>query len=128
MTNFKNITAQDYVRELFMKFGTEKPLKLFFKVKYSGILYKDVSFSIFTIDNKGNDYEILLKEKESKKQYDGSYIFTIDVSNKDYNNYFLLLAYEGFENITFYYLTAEFKESFLSFDIKAYKNAISEYI
>ena len=71
---------------------------------------------------------IFFKERESKKQYDGSYIFTINVKGKDCNDFFQILIWEGYDDITFYYLTVEFEENFLSFDYNAYKNAISEYI
>ena len=128
MTNTLNVSSLNYDGELFMTFGNKKPLKVIFKVRYNGILYEDIDFTLFTCYQNGSYMEIFFKERESKKQYDGSYIFTIDVKGKDCNDFFQILIWEGYNDITFYYLTVEFEENFLSFDYNAYKNAISEYI
>ena len=128
MTNTLNVSSLNYDGELFMTFGKKKPLKVIVKVRYNGILYEDIDFTLFTCYQNGSYMEIFFKERESKKQYDGSYIFTIDVKGKDYNDFFQILIWEGYDDITFYYLTVEFEENFLSFDYNAYKNAISESI
>ena len=63
-----------------------------------------------------------------KKQYDGSYTFTIDATNKDYNNYVQVQKWWGIENITFNYFSLEFKDNFNSFDYKSYKGNFSYLI
>ena len=72
--------------------------------------------------------EINFGLKNSKKQYDGTHIFTIDVSKIDCYNVIEAAIAWGFENITFNNLTVEYEENYQTIDYKSLKNAIYNYI
>ena len=74
------------------------------------------------MNNNWND--IIINRTDGKKQYDGTTVFTIDVSNEDFSDevYVIVLGdnnYIFINNVTF-----EFKEKSLYFDYKSYKNSI----
>ena len=52
----------------------------------------------------------------------------MDISEEDCNNYIVLEKVSAFNAITFNYLTIEFNETFIFFDYKYYKEAISNFI
>ena len=58
---------------------------------------------------------------EGKKNYDGSYTYTIDVSKKDYNDYIEVQKWWNGEYSTFRYLSIQFKKEYTLFDYYAYK-------
>ena len=66
--------------------------------------------------------------KKFKGESKNSYTFTIDVSERDCNNYIQLQKWWGNDYITINYLTIELEESVISIDYKPYKNAISSAI
>ena len=56
------------------------------------------AFVLVNIDDSNNKYsDDAVNNKIGKRQYDGSYTFTIDVSNQDYNNYVQLQKWWGNE-------------------------------
>ena len=63
-----------------------------------------------------------------KKQYDGTTIFTIDVSNNDLKDIIQVEIFWGHEFISINNLTVEFEENFLYFDYKSYKSKVLENI
>ena len=72
--------------------------------------------------------KIYLGKENSKKQYDGTNIFTIDTSKIDCYKIVEVAVTRGPEYITLNNLTLEYEESSLSIDYKSLKNAISTYI
>ena len=72
--------------------------------------------------------EIDFGMENSKKQYDGTHIFTIDVRKIECYNIVEVSIIWGLKYITLNNLTLEYEESFLSIDYKSLKNAISNYI
>ena len=69
-----------------------------------------------------------LEKKNGKKQYDGTHVFTIDVSKINCYNYIQVSEDAILNHITLNNLTVEFEESFQSIDYKSYKANISKYI
>ena len=70
---------------------------------------------------------ISIDGKKGKKQYDGSYSFTIDVKNKDITDYIWIYNYS--QNFaSFKSITIEYGENFMDFNYMSYKEAISNYI
>ena len=55
-------------------------LKIILNVKLSGILFIDLDIIIFSYDEIGRIYEINFEKFSGKKQYDGTYIITLDIS------------------------------------------------
>ena len=105
------------------KISNKKLIKTTINAKLYGILGIDFELIITSFFN--NDWnDIVINKTDGKKQYDGTTVFTIDVSNKDFSNevYVMVLGdnnYIFINNVTF-----EFKEHFLYFDYKSYKNSI----
>ena len=88
-------------------------------------MHIDCEFVI--INNDINWIEIII-EDNGKKQYDGTTIFTIDVSDKDLSGIIRMYIYWGYEYISFNNLTVEYEENYLYFDYKSYKSNILENI
>ena len=71
-----------YYNGLRIEFGTKKPLKIIIKAQILCLINIDCFIGILTSDKLGNWYDFVV-EGNGKKQYDGTRIFTIDVSQKD---------------------------------------------
>ncbi len=143
--NFKQISKGKYIRpldyygntnslttyvddnyEMYIQIGHKKPLKAIFNVKYDESVYDYIFFD--TYDKNGEPYIIDIEKSKKTKEYDGSYTFTIDLSQEDCNGYLVLEKLSAFNLIIFSYLTVEFNETFSFFDYKNYKEAISSSI
>ena len=143
--NFKQISKGKYIKpleyygmtnslttyvdendEMVIKISHKKPLKAIFNIKY-----EEQYFDYIYFDTYGKNLEPIFMDitKGKKiKEYDGSYTFTMDISKEDCNNYIVLEKISAFNFITFNYLTIEFNETFIFFDYKYYKDAISNFI
>ena len=108
---------------LSIEFGTKKPLKIIIKAQILCLLNIDCFIGIVTLDKLGNWYDFVV-EGNGKKQYDGTRIFTIDVSQKDCHTSIEIFEIHGYDDITFKYMTVEFEEFFLYFDYKSFKSEI----
>ena len=143
--NFKQISKGKYIRpleyygktnslttyvdsnfEMYLKISNKKPLKAIFNIKYKESAFYAISFG--TYDKNGGINIIDLKKSKKKKEYDGSYTFTLDLREEDCNQYIVLEKEEAFSLITFKYLTIDFEETFTFFNYKYYKEAISSYM
>ena len=103
--------------------GTRKALKIIFNAQILCRINIDCFIGIVTLDKEGNWYDFLV-EDYGKKQYDGTRIFTIDVSEKECYTSIELFPIRGNDDITFNYMTVEFEEIFLYFDYKSFKSEI----
>ena len=108
---------------LSIEFGTKKPLKIIIKAQILCLFNVDCFIGIITLDKFGNWYDFVV-EGNGKKQYDGTRIFTIDVSHKDCHTSIEIFEIRGYDDITFKYMTVEFEEFFLYFDYKSFKSEI----
>ena len=61
---------------------------------------------------------------EGKRNFDGSYTYTIDVSKRDYNDYVEVQKWWHSENSTFIYLSIIFDKEYIFFNYTAYKNSL----
>ena len=125
MTNSITTYAEDYFG-MFIKIGNKKPLKAIFNIKYIKN-DKNNNFFLQTYDKRGGMFTIDITKSQKKKEYDGTYTFTVDIRNIDCNYYIELDKYDIINSISFNNLTIEFEEQFLYFDYKYYKNATSNY-
>ena len=103
--------------------SNKKLLKATINAKLYGILGIDFELIITSFFNN-NWNDVIINKTDGKKQYDGTTVFAIDVSNEDFSDevYVMVLGdnnYIYINNVTF-----EFKEDFLYFDYKSYKNSI----
>ena len=127
-THLETVTIPYLEGTMQLKIGNRKALKIILNVRLTGILFIDLDFTIYTYDMFGKYYGINFEKSDGKKQYDGTYIFTIDVSKIKCYEYIVVTKSNGIQYITLNNLTVEFEESFQSIDYKSYKAAISNYI
>ena len=113
--------SEDYIH---ISIGIRTPKSIIFNVKITNKTLSEISFHLVT-ENKNNEWYVFeIKGLRGQKQYDGSYTFNYDTQNMDFNTYIRIQKYIGSESITLNYLAIEFEESFTSFDIINYKNAV----
>ena len=127
-TNIENCTDKDYYGDFLMKLGTRKSLKIILNATFYGKLFEDFDFSIYTVDKNEDFFEIYFEKENCKKQYDGTTIISIDVSKIYCSEFIMTLTWFGEDYFNFNILSIEFEERFFSFDYKAYKSAIINYI
>ena len=109
---------QDY---LFITIGSNKLITIIINV-VSKNYYPNYFFIFKSVDK--NEHEVLFEvgDKYRKREYDGSFTYTIDVKNKD------LIDFIQIENLISYnYITFTFQDYFISIDKKAYKQEISQF-
>jgi len=111
-----------------LKIGARKALKIILNARLTGTLFIDLEFTIYSYDASRNSFKIKYEKSNRKKQYDGTYIFTIDVSKIECYEYIMVSKSYGNRFITLNNLTVEFEDTFQSIDYKSYKAAISNYI
>ena len=103
--------------------SNKKLLKATINAKLYGILGIDFELIITSFFNN-NWNDILINKTNGKKQYDGTTVFTIDVSNLDFSNEVDIMVLGDNNYIFINNVTFEFKEHFLYFDYKSYKNSV----
>ena len=123
-TNIETSTEENFNKNYLIKLRMRKALKIFVNATFYGKLFKDFNIHIYSI-NKNNEYfEIYFNKNDLKKQYGGTTIIFLDVSNKDCNEQIEVHIPFGRKYLSFNGLSIEFKENFISFDYKAYKSSI----
>ena len=120
-SNKDTVTNVNYSGSLTLKIGKKKVKKVIFNVKLA-IDYNSVNFGVFTNDKRGIYFSLTVNGNDGKKNFDGSYTYTIDVSKKDFNDYVEVQKWWNSEYITFRYLSVIFDKEYTFFDYTAYKN------
>jgi len=103
---------------------TRKPIKILLNMKLMGILDIDFTLYFLSIDSNNDWFEFSLEKEFGKKQYDGTTLFTIDVSSFDCHDYIEASIFYGHEYVIINNLTVEFEESFISLDYESYKSNV----
>ena len=103
-------------------------MKIIINARITGVLFVDFDLEIYTFDKNSNMKKIYFGKENLKRQYDGTYIFTIDTSKIECYYLVEVVAAKGPKYITLNNFTLEYEESFLSIDYNSFKNAISNYI
>jgi endoglucanase len=127
-TNFQSTNNYTFHGDYQVNFENRKVLKVIIYARLNGVLFADIEFSIWTFNEYGYMNPINFGKLNSKKLYDGTHVFTIDVSKIKCYEVIELVITKGIQNITLYNLTLEYEENFLSIDYKSLKNDISNYI
>ena len=127
-THFETINNDYKLETLQLKIGDKKALKIIINTRLTGTLFIDLEFSINSYDAFGNSFKIIFEKSNGKKQYDGTTLFTIDVSKIECHQNIIVEISFGRRYIIINSLTVEFEENFQSLDYKLYKDAISNYI
>ena len=127
-TTFEITDFSIYSAGLQIFFENKKVLKVIINTSITGDLFVDFDLNIFTNDKNNNIKKIYFGKENSKRQYDGTYIFTIDTSKIECYDFVEVEITRGPKYITLNNFTLEYKESYLSIDYKYFKNDISNYI
>ena len=109
---------------LYMNIGKKKVLKVIFNAKIKSSPLSKIVFGIASNNKEGQWTGESIQQKEGKKEFDGSYTFTIDVSEKDFNDFVEAQIWDGNEYASFNHLTVEFKEDDISINFNDFKSAI----
>jgi len=115
-------------KNLQIKIGARKAMKIILNARLTRTLFIDLEFTITSYDAFRKSFEIKYEKSNGKKQYDGTYIFIIDVSKIECYEYIIVSKSYGNQFIALNNLTVEFEDNFQSIDYKSYKAAISNYI
>ena len=89
--------------------------------------YDEISVSIFIFDKSQNWFEIECN-KNGKRQYDGSFTYTIDATNLECYNYVEAVSWMGTNFVALNYLTIIYEDNYNFFDYKSYKSAVLKKI
>ena len=104
-----------------IQFGSKKVMKVIFNAYIKVTPLYDAGFGVASHDKGGGWVGEGVSGGSGKKQYDGSLTFTLDVSEKDYNEYIQVEIWWGHDFIFLNYLSLEFEKSYPIFDYKGYK-------
>ena len=127
ITNFDTTISTSELGDYYIILGSNKPLTIFLNVNATGELFEDYDFSVSSFDKNGDIFDIIFGKENMKRQYDGTIIFTFDVSNLDCNQGIEVINWTG-DELIFNNITIEYNESFLFFDYKSYKSEILKEI
>ena len=127
LTNIETTTATTELGDYSILYGNKKPLTIFLNVNASGELFEDFDLSVSSFDKNGNFFDIIFGKENMKRQYDGTIIFTFDVSNKDCNENIQVINWTT-DELNFNNITIEYNETLQSFDYKSYKNDVLKEI
>ena len=103
ITNVETVTNAQSDGSYNIILGIKKALKIILNVNIDKIYNSEVSFDIVTADKNGNWYLDSITGKIGKKQYDGSFMYIYDISNKDYNEYIRIYKRDGKDYVTYIY-------------------------
>ena len=122
-SNKDTITNGNYNGVFHLKIGKKKVKKVIFNAKLA-IDYNFVNYGIGSNDKRGMPFNQMVNGNEGKKNFDGSYTYTIDVSKKDYNDYVEIQKWWNSASITLRYLSILFDKEYTFLDYTAYKNSL----
>ena len=115
-TNIETIIPVENYWSLYIEFKHTKALTLYINAKLYGKLGEDIEFG-FSYYNSYKDFiDFEIKKQHSKKQYDGTTIFKIDLSSMDVNFYIQGEIYKGYDLIIINNITVVFEGYFSIFD------------
>jgi hypothetical protein len=123
-TNKETVTDLSVGGTINIKIGKKKVLKVIFNVKMLTNQLWTVGFGISSLDKSGAGFGIKIKGDDGKRQYDGSYTYTFDVSNRDINEIVEIQKWWGNNETIINYLTVEFNQSYTIFNYNSYKSDI----
>ena len=89
-TTYETSELGDYIILL----SKRKPLKLILNLSYKGELFIDYDFSISSLNKDYDFFDIMFGKENGKKQYDGTIIYTIDLSKEDCNVYIEIIKWD----------------------------------
>ena len=124
--NYDIIRTTDANGFLSLRLGIRtKIVRVIFNVKISIPYISAVGFGLVTQTKEGVWDGQRINGSSGKRIYDGSYTYTIDTINKEFNDHIEIQQWWGHDYITFNYLKIEFNENYNFFDYDEYIKRIN---
>ena len=123
-TNLETVKNAAFSWNLYIKIDTKEVIRIIFNVNILTNLLWSVGFGVVSTDKKGLEIKIQISGTEGKKEYDGSYTFTIDVTNIEICNSVEVQKWWGYDDAIINFLTVEFNQNYTFFNFDAYKSAL----
>ena len=102
--------------------------KLIVNVRFNIHIDNYFVMTVYSADKSANDLEFNFKEKDGKRRYDGTSIFTIDGSKIELYFYAQAIALFEEKYMIINNITVQYEEEYLYFDYKSYKSDILKEI
>ena len=119
--NYDIITTPDSNGYLTMRIGFKTQIiKVIFNVNIATTTLSEVGFGLASETKDGKYVAEPIPGSTGKKNYDGSYSYTIDTINKEFNNQVQIQKYWGHNLTSFNYLKIIFKKNYNFFDYEEY--------
>jgi hypothetical protein len=122
-----NLEFNDYSINGFFEIKSDfkRIVKILVNVKFFIHIDREFVLSLYAFRQSDSSYLYFdFKEKNGKKQYDGTTIFTLDASKYDLGYYIQAMAWYPKEYMIINNLTVQYDETFLYFDYLPYKTDI----
>lgn len=123
-SNVEETSSADSEGKLTINFGLKIPTKVTIKIIMSIRDPGGAGFGIISADSQGQYNGIGVSCLEGKKQYDGSYLFNIDVKDKDFHDYVRVERWWGNDIFSLNNLRLEFVEYSSFFNYEGYEEAL----
>ena len=125
-----NLETEDipYFGYYIINTGQKRIMKIFVNVKYNMHINNYIVLTVYSSNNVSAYLEYNFKEKDGKKQYDGTSIFTVDGSEIELYFYAQAKAWFGEEHMIINNITVQYEEEYLCFDYISYKSDILKEI
>ena len=103
-------------------------MKIFVNVRFNIHINDYIALTVYSSNNISAYLEFNFKEKDGKRQYDGTTIFTVDGSKLGLYSYAQVTAWFGEEDMIINNMTVQYQEEYLCFDYISYKSDILKEI
>ena len=101
--------------------GSKKIVKIFINVRFFKHIKNDIFMTVYSFTKDSLFIDFNLEEKDGKRQYDGTSIFTIDVSKEGLYYYAQARAWYEENYVIINNITLQYEESYMCFDHYSYK-------
>ena len=108
--------------------GLKRIMKIFINVRFIVHIDDYIVLTAYSSNKESAYLEFNFKEKDGKRQYDGTSIFTVDGSEIELYYYAQATAWFGEEDMVINNITVQYEEEYLAFDYISYKSDILKEI
>ena len=108
--------------------GSKNITKVFINISFKKHIDNNIVFTVYSCDKKFNFKEFHFREKDGRRHYDGTTIFTIDASEENLYYYVQTTEWFGKNYMIINNITVQYKEAYLCFDHMSYKSDILKEI
>ena len=93
--------------------NNKRIIKIFINAKFNIHIDNFIIMTVYSSDKEANDLEFNFKEKDGKKQYDGTSIFTVDGSKLELYFYAQVTTWFGKEHMIINNITVQYDKEYL---------------